>query len=226
MCGLQIDLDEFLFRVYHPHQMKALTPRQKEILGFIERYLRSRNVPPTLREIADFLGLRHPSTVYRHLQRIAKKGYLILKGGRRGWILVKPFRGGVRIPLYRDLPLPPKGPFFGPAQEWIDLPEWMISDTETPDHLFALRWGEPSSQTSPLQQGDVLIVQAQDELPSPESWVLLYLPEKGLVIRQFIAQRPEGWEVLPIPPTSATSSELLSSPIFLGRVLCILRFPA
>jgi len=222
---MQIDLDGFLYGVYHPHQMKALTPRQREILDFIEHYLESRKIPPTLREIAAFLNVKHTSTVYRHLQRIAKKGYLILKGGRRGWVLVKPFREGLRIPLYRDLPLPPQGPLFGPPQEWLELPEWMVQDAPSQNALFALRWSSSEPSASPLQPGDYVIVQAESRPQNPDTWILLYLPEQGLVLRQVIADHPDGLEVLPLPPATDAAPQFLRAPIVLGRVLCILRFP-
>src|SRR5262245_50020038 len=44
-----------------------LTARQQEILEFIERQMRERGYPPSVREIGEAVGLTSPSTVHSHL---------------------------------------------------------------------------------------------------------------------------------------------------------------
>ncbi len=54
--------------------MKPLTPRQKEILGYIVSH--SRVTYPTVREVARAFGLS-ASSVQDHIQALRKKGHLI-----------------------------------------------------------------------------------------------------------------------------------------------------
>jgi repressor LexA len=56
--------------------VEALGPRQKRILDFILSTVQGRGYPPSVREIADAVGLASPSTVHAHLEALQKKGYL------------------------------------------------------------------------------------------------------------------------------------------------------
>src|SRR6478752_4036853 len=53
-----------------------LTARQREILEVIERHLRIRGYPPSVREIGEAVGLTSPSTVHNHLASLQRMGYL------------------------------------------------------------------------------------------------------------------------------------------------------
>jgi len=47
---------------------------QEKILAFIKSEIRIKGYPPTVREIADAVGLSSSSTVHSHLDRLEKKG--------------------------------------------------------------------------------------------------------------------------------------------------------
>jgi repressor LexA len=53
-----------------------LTARQREILDFIERQMRERGYPPSVREIGEAVGLTSPSTVHNHLATLQRLGFL------------------------------------------------------------------------------------------------------------------------------------------------------
>jgi repressor LexA len=55
---------------------KRITPRQREILEFIESQSRDRGYPPSVREIGEAVGLTSPSTVHSHLNTLSRLGYL------------------------------------------------------------------------------------------------------------------------------------------------------
>src|SRR5918995_4713385 len=55
---------------------KRLSPRQREILEFIEVQARDRGYPPSVREIGEAVGLTSPSTVHSHLNTLSRLGYL------------------------------------------------------------------------------------------------------------------------------------------------------
>lgn len=56
--------------------MEVLKGRQREILEYIQEYQREHGYPPTIREIGEAVGLASGSTVYGHLNRLEKKGYV------------------------------------------------------------------------------------------------------------------------------------------------------
>jgi repressor LexA len=53
-----------------------ITPRQRQVLEFIESQMRDRGFPPSVREIGEAVGLTSPSTVHSHLNTLQKLGYL------------------------------------------------------------------------------------------------------------------------------------------------------
>ena len=53
-----------------------LTPRQQQILEFIDQEVRRRGYPPSVREIGEAVGLSSSSTVHAHLAALQDKGYL------------------------------------------------------------------------------------------------------------------------------------------------------
>src|SRR5262245_12329876 len=53
-----------------------LTARQQGILDFIEKQMRVRGYPPSVREIGEAVGLTSTSTVHAHLGTLQKLGYL------------------------------------------------------------------------------------------------------------------------------------------------------
>lgn len=59
-----------------PAQTPALTDRQRGILDFIEKNMRERGYPPSVREIGEAVGLSSSATVHNHLAALQKLGYL------------------------------------------------------------------------------------------------------------------------------------------------------
>jgi repressor LexA len=56
--------------------MTELTPRQRQVLEFVDAEVRHRGYPPSVREIGEAVGLSSSSTVHAHLAALQDKGYL------------------------------------------------------------------------------------------------------------------------------------------------------
>src|SRR5438067_12171045 len=56
--------------------LDALTPRQKEIYGFIREKIQGRGYGPTVREIGMEFGIKSPNGVMCHLKALQKKGLI------------------------------------------------------------------------------------------------------------------------------------------------------
>ena len=63
--------------------------RQQQILDFIKQHIQSTGSAPTLREIADAIGVSSLATVHEHLQALSEKGLIKRKTGRVRSIEVK-----------------------------------------------------------------------------------------------------------------------------------------
>lgn len=53
-----------------------MTPQQARILAFIEDYWTTNWTSPSMREIANAIGISSPSTVYVHINGLVRDGYL------------------------------------------------------------------------------------------------------------------------------------------------------
>ncbi|MEZ4271818.1 MAG: repressor LexA, partial [Myxococcota bacterium] len=58
------------------NDLPSLTPRQKQVLNFIEERLADWGYPPTIREIGEHLSIRSTNGVADHLKALKRKGYL------------------------------------------------------------------------------------------------------------------------------------------------------
>lgn len=52
------------------------TPKQLMVLQAIQWYIKEHHYPPTVREIADLVGLKSSSTVHGYLDRLRKAGLI------------------------------------------------------------------------------------------------------------------------------------------------------
>lgn len=50
--------------------------RQQQIYDFIKSYIAENQHAPSMREVAKGVGLKSPSTVHGHLDRMREKGYI------------------------------------------------------------------------------------------------------------------------------------------------------
>ena len=53
-----------------------MTPKQKQVLEWIEKHLEAQGTMPSRREIAEGLGLSSPATIQQHIEALEKKGFL------------------------------------------------------------------------------------------------------------------------------------------------------
>ncbi|MBW1872348.1 MAG: transcriptional repressor LexA [Deltaproteobacteria bacterium] len=56
--------------------MKELTDRQRQLLSYIEDHLHAHGFPPSIREMADHMGIRSTNGVNDHLKALERKGYV------------------------------------------------------------------------------------------------------------------------------------------------------
>jgi repressor LexA len=72
-----------------PDPDHVLTWRQRKVLQVIRESVQKRGYPPTLREIAEAIGLTSTSTVSHHLSALQRKGYLHRDVGRARTVEVR-----------------------------------------------------------------------------------------------------------------------------------------
>ena len=88
----------------------VLTDRQQEAFDLVRQSIIDRGYPPTLRELAGWMGVRGTRGISDHLLAIQRKGYLRLAGAShgaaRGILLTGKTKPGPSMPTHTIEPLP------------------------------------------------------------------------------------------------------------------------
>jgi len=80
--------------------MEDLTPRQRQVLMFIQDSLAEQGLPPTRAEIAEALGFKSANAAEEHLRALQRKGVIELRpGASRGIQLKDSLRDQIGLPL-------------------------------------------------------------------------------------------------------------------------------
>ena len=81
-------------------EVAELSPRQGEVLKFIQEYLAESGMPPTRAEIATAFGFKSPNAAEEHIRALQRKGMLdLIPGASRGIQLKDSLREQMGLPL-------------------------------------------------------------------------------------------------------------------------------
>ena len=62
--------------------MQDLTRKQKMLLEAIEYFVYENGYSPTYRELADLIGVKYESSIYKLILKLEEKGYIKTKNGK------------------------------------------------------------------------------------------------------------------------------------------------
>jgi repressor LexA len=203
----------------------ALGPRQKKVLDFILSTVEARGYPPSVREIADAVGLASPSTVHAHLEALQRKGYIRKDATKPRAIEISyapgmgpaGARSGVRhIPLVGRIAAGSPTLALESIEDVMPLPAAIVGDGE----FFMLRVKGESMIDAGIHDGDYVVVRKQSDA-TPGSIVAALLEDEATV-KTLVRQggktllRAENPAFDPIEVTSENSR-------ILGKVVALLR---
>jgi repressor LexA len=143
--------------------MDKLTPRQSEILSFIQEFMDESGMPPTRAEIARALGFRSVNAAEEHLRALERKGAIELVPGASRGIRLKDFmREQLGLPLIGRVAA--GSPIL--AEEHIDG-HYRIDTSifEKPPH-YLLRVNGLSMRDAGILDGDLVAVHRTPEVRS------------------------------------------------------------
>jgi len=146
---------------------QRLTQRQQDVLDFIDRSIRERGYPPSVREIGSAVGLASPSTVHSHLHTLQKLGYLRRDPTKPRAIEVTadPGSGATaerrptrHVPLVGDVAAGTGVLAQEQVEELVPLPADFTGDGE----LFMLRVRGDSMVDAGILDGDFVVARAHE----------------------------------------------------------------
>jgi repressor LexA len=206
--------------------MTDLTPRQRQVLEFIDAEVRRRGYPPSVREIGEAVGLSSPSTVHAHLAALQDKGYLRRDPSKPRAIEVslEPATGAPvdRRPL-RHVPL--VGDVAAGtgvlAAENVEETHAISEDFTGDGELFMLHVRGESMIDLGIFDGDYVVVRSQPTADNGDV-VVAGIPGEEATVKTFLRRRGK----IVLRPANETMEELVFDPDdvqIYGRVVTLLR---
>ena len=170
--------------------MNQLSPKQTRIYEFILSFTEQNGYPPSVREIADAVGLKSPSTVHFHLKSLEEAGVITRGAGKTRAITavhrveLPPQLPENRVPLLGDVAA--GAPIL--AQECVE--EYVPFDTNGED-CFALRIRGESMLKAGILPGDLVIVRRQEtavngEIVTWRSLLVKILAQVDILVLNYI----------------------------------------
>ncbi|MGH2759550.1 MAG: transcriptional repressor LexA [Actinomycetota bacterium] len=205
--------------------VEALGPRQKKVLDYILSTVEDRGYPPSVREIADAVGLASPSTVHAHLEALQKKGYIRKDATKPRAIEISyapgvgpaSSRAGVRhVPLVGRIAAGSPTHALETIEDVLPLPAAIVGDGE----FFMLRVTGESMIDAGIHDGDYVVIRKQSDA-TPGSIVAALLDDEATV-KTLVRQggrtilKAENPAFAPIEVTEENSR-------ILGKVVALLR---
>ena len=192
-----------------------LTEKQRDVLKFIYTSIKSSNLPPTIREIAQNFGFSSTGTVRDYLHALAQKGYIRLTANKsRAIELVKEMV--FSIPLLGQVQAGLPMLAVEEIEEYLHLDSLIFSDDDT----FALRVRGDSMIEAGIMQGDLVLVKRQSMAQTGETVVALVGSEEATV--KHLRKRGGMYYLDPANPAYEPIT-VNEDVIIIGKVISVVR---
>lgn len=197
--------------------MSKLSPKQQQIYDYILSFSEEHGYPPSVREIAQAVDLRSPSTVHFHLKGLREAGLISQAEGKTRAISITDGAHNRRnqVPLLGSVAA--GTPIL--AEECIE--EYLTFDTggHMGEH-FALRVRGESMLEAGILPGDVVVVHQQQQVRNGEIVVALF--EDEATVKTY---RRENGHVWLYPENSSPEYQPIDGEgcRILGRVVAVIR---
>jgi repressor LexA len=207
--------------------------RRQRILDCIAQTVEERGYPPSVREIADAVGLASTSAVHHHLIALERDG-LLERGGKHSRALrligrsstaaepskVTPFR----MPVERDtLALPVMGEIAAgqPIEAYADSAETLEvpASMEARPDSYVLRVRGKSMIDALIDDGDFVIVQPQATARDGDIVVAL-LEDNGVTLKRYFREQDR----IRLQPANAEMEPIYATDVQIqGKVVGVIR---
>lgn len=170
--------------------MKDLTPRQTQILEYIKQEVRTKNYPPSVREIGEAVGLSSSSTVHAHLSKLEEKGLIRRDPTKpRAIELLEDDPAPTYIPEVIQVPLLGQVTAGEPIlaeqniEDYFPLPKMMVRQ----DQVFLLRVRGDSMIDAGILHDDYVIVRQQSNANNGE--IVVAMLDDEATVKRFYKEK-------------------------------------
>ena len=175
-----------------------LNKREEAIVKFIEKQIKAKGYPPSVREIGKAVGLKSTATVHGYLNQLQQKGYIkkeeqkgrtlkLLKGGLEGQQTIdKPFYSGkemVEVPVIGKITAGAPILAVENITETFPIPLDFVGNSES----FMLTVSGESMIEAGILDGDYILVKKQNTANNGE--IVVALIEDEATVKTFYKEK-------------------------------------
>ena len=196
----------------------TLAPVQRQTLEFLRNFIADKGYGPTLKEIAQHIGVKSLSTAHFHLERLEHKGFI--RRGDDGMIelveCARPELGPTAVPLVgviaAGMPIEAIE-----NKTMVDIPSAMIDGR---GEVYCLEVSGDSMIDAHICDGDLVVVKRQESADNGQIVVAL-LDDGTATLKTY--RRLKNGKVMLIPANPAMVPLTLDGVAIQGRVVGVIR---
>jgi len=192
----------------------SLTDKQKQVLKFIYRRIKTDHLPPTIREIAQHFGFSSTGTVRDYLRALVQKGYIRTSAHKsRAIELVR--RSLFSVPILGQIHAGLPTLAVEEIEGYLDLDSFIFSD----DGTFALKVKGDSMSQAGILPDDLVLVRKQSMAQVGDTVVALVRDEATV---KYLNKKKSQYFLNPANPQyeSIPVNEDVS---IIGKVISVIR---
>ncbi|HUD20896.1 MAG TPA: transcriptional repressor LexA [Candidatus Saccharimonadales bacterium] len=166
-----------------------LTPKQKQILNFVEKFIKENDYAPSYREIADHFGMSSVATVAEHIENLKLKGYLTSSDNNYRSLMVTEVEVEPNNGIFNFV-----APLMGTIQagrpieairtaETLEIPRDMMSK-----NVFALKVKGDSMIDDGILEGDYVVVEPCNS-PKNGDIVVALINKDEVTLKRFYREK-------------------------------------
>lgn len=199
-------------------QSSTLAPVQRQTLEFLRNFLAEKGFAPSLKAIADFIGVKSASTAHFHLERLEQKGFI--RRGADGMLEIldraTPELGPTAVPLVGVIAA--GRPIEAIEQSTtIEIPPSMIDGR---GEVYCLEVSGNSMIDEHICDRDVVVIKKQDGAEDGQIVVAL-LEDGGATLKRY--RRLKNGQVMLIPANPTMQPMTVDKVTIQGRLIGVIR---
>ena len=199
-------------------QTSTLAPVQRQTLEFLRKFLADKGYAPSLKDIAEFIGVKSASTAHFHLERLENKGFI--RRGTDGLLelldRVTPELGPTAVPLVGVIAA--GRPIEAVEQaSTIDIPPHMIDGR---GEVYCLEVSGNSMIDEHICDRDIVVIKKQESAEDGQIVVAL-LDDGSATLKRY--RRLKNGSVMLIPANPTMQPITVDKVTIQGRLIGVIR---
>jgi repressor LexA len=203
---------------HNSFQSSTLAPVQRQTLEFLRNFLADRGYAPSLKAIAEHIGVRSPSTAHFHLERLENKGFI--KRGTDGMLEIldrlTPELGPTAVPLVGVIAAGRPIEAIEQATT-IEIPPTMIDGR---GEVYCLEVSGNSMIDEHICDRDIVIIKKQENAEDGQIVVAL-LDDGTATLKRY--RRLKNGQVMLIPANPTMQPMTVDRVSIQGRLIGVMR---